>query len=89
MCARNIVIPSQNRLNDSIGELKKLWKAPKSLGLPSETSVSRTTAIKVKNIRPFETKSVLDVFKNYYSTLDENLLKKLPIDILFELMLFI
>ena len=27
----------------------------------------------------FETKSTLDVFKNYYSTLAENLLKKLPI----------
>ena len=26
----------------------------------------------------FETKSTLDVFKNYYSTLAENLLKKLP-----------
>ena len=27
----------------------------------------------------FETKSTLDIFKNYYSTLAENLLKKLPI----------
>ena len=38
-----------------------------------------TTALKVNNITIFETKSTLDVFKNYYSILAENLLKKLPI----------
>ena len=27
----------ENRLNDSIGKLKELWKALKSLGLPSKT----------------------------------------------------
>ena len=68
----------ENRLNDSIGKPKELWKALKSLGLPSKTSVCGTTALKVKNTTSFETKSTLDVFKNYYSTLAENLLKKLP-----------
>ena len=68
----------ENRLNDSIGKLKELWKALKSLGLPSKTSVCGTTALKVKNTTSFETKSTLDVFKNYYSTLADNLLKKLP-----------
>ena len=68
----------ENRLNDSIGKPKELWKALKSLGLPSKTSVCGTTALKVKNTTSFETKSTLDVFKNYYSTLVENLLKKLP-----------
>ena len=38
-----------------------------------------TTALKVKNATSFETKSKLEVFNNYYSTLAENLLKKLPI----------
>ena len=68
----------ENRLNDSIGKPKELWKALKSLGLPSKTSVCGTTALKVKNTTSFETKSTLDVFKNYYSTLAENLLKKTP-----------
>ena len=68
----------ENRLNDSIGKPKELWKALKSLGLPSKTSVCGTTALKVKNTTSFETKSTLDVFKNYYSTLAVNLLKKLP-----------
>ena len=38
----------------------------------------RDTALKVKNTTSFETKSTLAVFKNYYSTLADNLLKKLP-----------
>ena len=69
----------ENRLNDSIGKPKEVWKALKSLGLPSKTSVCGTTALKVKNTTSFETKSTLNVFKNYYSTLANNLLKKLPI----------
>ena len=68
----------ENRLNDSIGKPKELWKALKSIGLPSKTSACGTTALKVKNTTSFETKSTLDVFKNYYSTLANNLLKKLP-----------
>ena len=67
----------ENRLNDSIGKHKELWKALKSLGLPSKTSVCGTTALKGKNKTNFETKSTLDVFKNYYYTA-ENLLRKLP-----------
>ena len=50
----------------------------KIVGLPSKTSVYGTTALKVKSTTSFEAKSTLDVFKNYYSTLAENLLKKLP-----------
>ena len=68
----------ENRLNDSIGKPRELWKALKPLGLSSETSDCGTTALKVKNTTSFETKSTLDVFKNYFSTLADNLLKKLP-----------
>ena len=68
----------ENRLNNSIGKTKELWWALKSLGLPSKTSACGTTALKVKNTTSVETKSTLDVFKNYYSTLVDSLLKKLP-----------
>ena len=68
----------ENRLNDSIGKPRKLWKTLKSLGLPSKTSVCGTTALKIKNTTSFETISTLDFFKNYYSTLADNLLEKLP-----------
>ena len=50
-----------------------------TLALPSKTSVCGATALKVKNTTSFETKSTLDVFKNYYSTLADNLLKKFSI----------
>ena len=63
----------------SICKPKELWEALKSLGLPSKTSICGTTALKVKNATSFETKSKLEVFENYYSTLAENLFKKLPI----------
>ena len=66
-----------NRLSDSIGKRKELWKALKFLRLPSKMSVCGTTVLKVKNTTSFETKSTLDVFKNYCSTLADNLLKKL------------
>ena len=68
----------ENRFNDSIGIPRELWKALKSLVLPSKTSVCGTTALKVKNTTSFETKSTLDVFKNYYSTLADDFLKKKP-----------
>ena len=63
----------ENGLIDSIGKPKELWKALKSL-----TSVCGTTALKVKNVTSFETKSTLDVFKNYYSTLAEKSFEKTP-----------
>ena len=68
---------SENRLNDFISKPIELWKALKSIGLLRKTSVCGTTALKVKNTTSFETKSKLDVFKNYYSSLADNLLKKL------------
>ena len=58
--------------------IRKLWKALKSLGLPSKTLVYGTTALKVNNTTSFGTKSTLDVFKKFYSTLADNLLEKLP-----------
>ena len=64
----------ESRLNDSIGKPRELWKALKSLGLPSKMSVCGTTALKVKDTTNSETKSTLDI----YSTLADNFLKKLP-----------
>ena len=68
----------ENRLNYSIGKPKELWKVLKSLVLPSRTPICRTTTLKLKNATSFETKSTLEVFRNYYSTLADNLLKKTP-----------
>ena len=51
----------EKRLNDSTGKSKELWKALKSLGLPSKT-VCGATALKVKHTMIFEIKSTLDFF---------------------------
>ena len=70
----------ENRLNDSIVKPKELLKAVKSLGLPSKTSVCRTTALKVKNIISFETEPALYIFihiKNDYCVLADSFWKRL------------
>ena len=64
-----------NWLDDAIPEL---WKALKSLGLANKTSVCGENALKINSTMSFNTKSTIDVFKNYHSTLPVNLLKKLP-----------
>ena len=54
------------KFNDSIAKPEELWKALKSLDLPDKTSVCGTNTFKVNNTMSFETKSTLDVSKNYY-----------------------
>ena len=63
---------------DSTGKTKELWKALKSLGVPNKISVCRTNALKVNGTMNFETESALSFYKDYYSTIADNLLKKLP-----------
>lgn len=58
-----------NKRNNSLG--KPLW-------LPNKTSVCERDALNVNNTVKFETKSTLDIFKDCYFTLDDNLLAKLP-----------
>ena len=68
----------ENKLTESIGKPKDLWKALRSLGLPSKTSTCEVNALKVKNTVEHDINSVLEGFRNYYSTLLENLVKMLP-----------
>ena len=55
---------------------KELWKALKSLGLPNKTSSCEVSVLKVNKTVQYDTN--LSGFKDYYSNLAENLLKKLP-----------
>ena len=50
----------------------------RSLGLPNKTSLCEVNALKIKNTVEFDVNLVLEVFRNYYSTLVENLVKILP-----------
>ena len=58
-----------NKLIESTGKPKDLWKALRSLGLPSKTSSCDVNALKIKNTVEHNVGSVLKGFRNYYSTL--------------------
>ena len=68
----------ENKLAESIGKPKDLWKALRSLGLPSKTSSCEVNALKINNKVEHGFNSVLEGFRNCYSTLAENLVKMLP-----------
>ena len=65
-------------MTESIGKPKDLWKAFRFLGLPSKTSSCEVNALKIKNTVEHDINSVLEGFRNYYSTLAENLVTMLP-----------
>ena len=50
----------------------------KSLGLPNEISYCDVSALKTNNTFEHDDNSVLQGFKNYYTTLAQNLVKMLP-----------
>ena len=68
----------ENKLTESIGKPKDLWKALRSLGLPSKTSSCEVNALRINNKVEHDFNSVLEGFRNYNSTLAENLVKMLP-----------
>ena len=72
---KNFVI---GKLNDNIGKPKELWKSLKSLGLPSKESSSATICLEKDGILSFDPKTNAEIFKDFYSNLANNLVKKLP-----------
>ena len=68
----------ENKLTESIGKPKDLWKALRSLGLPSKTSSWEINALKINSKVEHDFNSALEGFRNYYSTLAANLAKMLP-----------
>ena len=68
----------ENKLTESIGKPKDLWKALRSLRLPSKTSSCEVNALKINSKDEHDFNSVLEGFRNYYSTLVENLVQMLP-----------
>ena len=72
---KNFVI---GKLNDNIGKPKELWKSLKSLGLPSKESSSAMICLEKDGILSFDPKTNAEIFKDFYSNLANNLVKKLP-----------
>ena len=72
---KNFVV---GKLNENIGQPKELWKSLKSLGLPSKKSLSSTICFEKDGILSFDTKANAEIFKDFYSNLVNDLVKKLP-----------
>ena len=72
---KNFVI---RKLNDNIGKPKELRKSLKSLRLPSKESSSATICLEKDGILSFDLKTSAEIFKDFYSNLANNLVKKLP-----------
>ena len=66
----------KDKLSESIGKSKALRKALKSLGLPNKISSCEVSALKINT--EHDANSILEGFKNHYSTLVENLVNILP-----------
>ena len=60
-----------------LGNLKIYGMALKFLGLPNKISSSDASALKINNTVEHDDNSVLEVLKNYYLTLAENLVNNL------------
>ena len=50
----------ENKLTESIGKPKNLWKALRSIGLPSKKSSCEVNALKMKNTVEHDVNSVLE-----------------------------
>ena len=72
---KNFVI---GKLNDNIGKPKELWKSLKSLRLPSKANSAATICLEKDGILSFDPKTNAEIFKDFYSNLANNLVKKLP-----------
>ena len=66
------------KLNQNIGKPKELWKSLKSLGLPSKQQSSSTICLEKDGILSFDHKANAEIFKDFYSNLASDLVKKLP-----------
>ena len=67
----------EKKYTEYIHESKDLWKALRSLWLSSKASSCEDNTLKINNKVEHDFNSVLEGFRNYYSTLVENLVKML------------
>ena len=68
----------QEKLRENVGKPKELWKALKSLGLPSKITPVSQVSLKDGEKISFDEKTNNNSFKNFYANLALNLVNKLP-----------
>ena len=66
------------KLRENVGKPKELWKALKSLGLPSKITPVSQVSLKDGETISFDEKTNNNSFKNFYANLALNLVNKLP-----------
>ena len=66
------------KLNENIGKPKELWKSLKSLGLPCKKATRSSICLENNGTLSFDSKTNAEIFKDFYSNLAGDLLKKLP-----------
>ena len=65
------------KLNENVGKPKELWKCLKSLGLSSGNNSPSKICLNDKGKPSFDNKSNTEIFKEYFSNLASDLVKKL------------
>ena len=69
----------ENKLKESIGKPKELWKNLKAIGLPKKvTSNSTNICLSDNGVISFDFQKNVEIFKTFYMNLAQNLLNKLP-----------
>ena len=68
----------KNKLEENVGKPKELWKILKSLGLPQKVTSKSNICLKTNEKVSFDAKENAETFKNFFNSLSDNLLKKLP-----------
>ena len=66
------------KIKENVGKPKELWKALKSLGLPSKITPVPQVSLKDGETISFDEKTNNNSFKNFYANLALNLVNKLP-----------
>ena len=68
----------EEKLSENIAKPKELWQTLKSLGLRNEKISLSNICLRDKNGLSFDSLSIAETFKKYYSSLAGNLVLKLP-----------
>ena len=69
----------ETNLRQKIDKPKELWKTLKSVGLPSKAVTASNICLKDKNEIVFNATKNCSAFKNYFSSIAQNLVSKLPL----------
>ena len=67
-----------SKLTENAGKPKELWKTLKKLGVPSKEQTMSAISLKKDGKIISDTKSICEIFKDFFANLSSNLVKNLP-----------